>query len=246
LAVVAVSAAGALFAFADAAAQAATPTLLDYHVAATVVVAGDTVFFHFTIENPSAAPQQVGLGASIQTSGGPFISDPGNDVVLTVASGTSQQIRKFVVPAGAGPGSYTAHWGLYSGVPGASAQYEQKSVPNSLTIAATPPPTAAPTVAPTATPTIALPKSLDPGVAAGIFDDVDTGRTVGGRIVSEDVAESRAAVRRVATGGALYTGGAIPWYVATAIDKRTIAGILVAGGGFLPLVFGRRRRAARR
>lgn len=67
---------------------------------------------------------------------------------------------------------------------------------------------------------------------------MDTSRTVGGRVVSPEVAQTRAEVRRITTVGAGYLGGTVPWFAGQAIDKRSVAGALLSGGAFLPLFFG--------
>ncbi|MBI3743291.1 MAG: hypothetical protein HY261_03275 [Chloroflexi bacterium] len=84
--------------------------------------------------------------------------------------------------------------------------------------------------------------SLEPGKAVGLFDSVDTSHTVGGQEVSQAEAQTRNEVRKVATSG-VGTGGTLPFYVSQAVDKRTIAGTLITGGGFIPLVFRGRKRS---
>lgn len=94
--------------------------------------------------------------------------------------------------------------------------------------------------APSETPVEAVPapQSLALGApVAGLLASVDTSRTVGGREVPEDVARMRAEVRKVATVGAAFNGGVVPWYAAQTIDKRAVAGALVSGGAFLPFLF---------
>ena len=85
-------------------------------------------------------------------------------------------------------------------------------------------------------------KSVEPGVAAGLFEPVDTSRTQSDKVVPPDVAKTRAEMRKMATAGTMLTGGALPWYATQAIDKRTLAGVLLSAGGFLPLVFRGRRQ----
>jgi hypothetical protein len=120
----------------------------------------------------------------------------------------------------------------------------------------TPPPTPTPAPMPTPTPAPVLApslaqsssekpvQSLQPGVVAKILDSVNTSTTVGGRPVTDEVAQARMNVRKVTTVSSFFSGGTLPWYVTQSIDPRTLAGALVSGGAFLPSILGRvwRRR----
>jgi hypothetical protein len=85
-------------------------------------------------------------------------------------------------------------------------------------------------------------QSLRPGVVSKILDSVDTTTTVGGRPVTAEVAQTRTNVRKVTMVGSVFSGGTLPWYVTQSIDPRTLAGVLVSGGAFLPAILGRRMR----
>ena len=74
-------------------------------------------------------------------------------------------------------------------------------------------------------------------VPALVFDRVDASRTPGGTVVRPEVAASRAQIRSLAVAGG-NVGGVIPLPGEQSIDARTLAGALVSGGSFLPLVFG--------
>jgi|GEM_PF-3695349 len=84
-----------------------------------------------------------------------------------------------------------------------------------------------------------MPMSVAPGQRpASLLQSVDTSTTRGGRPVPPAEAETRAQIRNIATAGAGFSGGVVPWYASQSIDERAVAGALVSGGAFLPLMFG--------
>jgi S1-C subfamily serine protease len=75
---------------------------------------GEQVTFLYTVTNDGDSTVRVVLGASIQSPGGTaWIDDPSNDLEVSVPPGTGAFSRRFRVPAGTAPGSYTAAWGLF-------------------------------------------------------------------------------------------------------------------------------------
>jgi len=95
------------------------------YITPTSIAAGGTITAYYSVTNPTSSPIQVGLGMSIQPSGsGNPVSDPSNDVVVTVYPGTNTYSRSFNVPSYAAPGSYDWVLAIWSGAPGSSNQYD--------------------------------------------------------------------------------------------------------------------------
>jgi len=66
---------------------------------------GRTITITYEVTNPGSA-RQVLLGASIRLSGGPTLSDPANDIKVTLPSGSSSVSRRFTVATTAPLGTY--------------------------------------------------------------------------------------------------------------------------------------------
>jgi len=66
---------------------------------------GRTITIIYDVTNPGPA-RQVLLGASIRLSGGPTLSDPANDIKVTLPSGSSSVSRQFTVATTAPLGTY--------------------------------------------------------------------------------------------------------------------------------------------
>jgi hypothetical protein len=116
-----------------------TPTITVYDINTHTAKAGDTITFSYTIYNPSSSSQNVGLGASI-TLGSTWINDSANDIVVSVGPGTSITTRSFKISTMAAVGTYDVYWGIWSGTPGFSTQYQGVSHSQYLTISPPPKP----------------------------------------------------------------------------------------------------------
>jgi len=73
---------------------------------------------------------------------------------------------------------------------------------------------------------------------ASLLSNVDTTTTRGGKPVPPAEQQTRAEIRNITTAGAGFSGGVLPWYASQSIDERAVAGALVSGGAFLPMMFG--------
>jgi hypothetical protein len=104
-------------------------------ISPTTAAAGDTITAYYYINNPNSFPIQVGLGMSIRPVGTDSeVTDPSNDVVLTVSPGTGLYTRIFSVPTYAAAGDYEWVLAIWSGSPGSSAQFDSTGWQGGLTI----------------------------------------------------------------------------------------------------------------
>ena len=105
------------------------------YISPTTIAAGGSITAYFFITNPNSFPIQVGLGMSITPTGANnWISDPYNDVVITISPGTNVYSRSFDVPSYAAAGSYDLTLAIWSGPPGSSNQYDSTEMPGGLTV----------------------------------------------------------------------------------------------------------------
>ena len=95
------------------------PTITTCDVSLRVAAPGDSITFSYTINNTASTAQTVGLGASIRL-GSTSTSDTANDIVVSVAPGTSTKTRSFKIPSTANLGNYGVRWEIWSGTPGSS------------------------------------------------------------------------------------------------------------------------------
>lgn len=116
---------------------ASTPTITAYDISPRMVAPGGTITFSYTINNPSSSSQNVGLGASIML-GGTSLNDPANDIVVSVAPGTSTKTRSFKIPSTATLGTYNVYWRMWSGTPGSSTLYQEICLGGYLVVKAKP------------------------------------------------------------------------------------------------------------
>jgi hypothetical protein len=95
-------------------------TLDNYYISSTSVHPGESFTAYYYVNNPCPFSIYVGLGLSIQSSGGTVYSDPAHDTVVTVSPGSSWFSRLFNVPSSAPTGLYSVAWGIWSSTPGNS------------------------------------------------------------------------------------------------------------------------------
>jgi len=107
--------------------------LTSYDISPSTAKPGDTVIFSYTIDNPDSSDRNLGLGASIKL-GNSIISDSANDVVVSVAPGSSVKTRSFKIPTTAASGTYDVLWGIWSGRPGVSSQLLSQNRTGYLTV----------------------------------------------------------------------------------------------------------------
>ncbi len=107
------------------------PVLTGYDISPRSAVAGSTITFSFTFNNPTASIQNIGLGATIQMGSNTF-SDVSYDVVVSVPPGISTRMRPFRVPDCAPPGAYDVYWGTYAGEAGYLCQCPTNSQPTAV------------------------------------------------------------------------------------------------------------------
>ncbi len=96
-----------------------------------VVKPGTTLRVGYTIGSPG--PADLVLGFSIQKVGtGRWISDPGNDRMISVEPGGGEYSREFVLPDSLDPGKYNVAWGIWD--LGYSHVYDSRKSTSALTV----------------------------------------------------------------------------------------------------------------
>ncbi len=78
-----------------------------------------------------------------------------------------------------------------------------------------------------------------PGEAYKVLGEGDTSTTLGGKILTDEEARAKNKLRILSSANSLFNGGTLPWYLAQIVDPRTLAGVLLSGGAFLPALLAR-------
>jgi len=112
----------------------ADPTMTNQWITPTAASPGDTIEFHYTINNPNSSNMNVTLGAQIRKSGSTgWTDDMAHDKTVALTSGSNSEYRWFTVPSSASPGNYDLRWVIFE--PGNSSnRYSIQTVYNGLEI----------------------------------------------------------------------------------------------------------------
>jgi hypothetical protein len=100
------------------------PVFLNCSINPASITPGNDFQAQYSIYNPNSANISVGLGAGIRKTGtSNNISDPSDQVIVSISPGSGLYRRPFHLPANASQGSYDFILNLWYGTPGQGSEY---------------------------------------------------------------------------------------------------------------------------